>query len=187
MKVVDSGMPDEKLWKKFFKPEAILRKMGLSENVNDVADFGSGYGTFTMPAARIVSGTVYAIDLEKELVRDLEDKAKKAGLNNVRGLRRDIIVEGTGLEDCSIDYVMLFNILHGKTPPKILAEAYRILKPKGTAAVIHWNYDPTTPRGPPMRIRLRPEQIIQTGERIGLKLEKSINLKPYHYGLIFSK
>lgn len=82
---------------------------------------------------------------------------------------------------------MLFNILHGETPAKILAEAYRILKPKGTAAIIHWNHDPTTPRGPPMEIRFRPEQLIQKANETGFKLKKKLNLRPYHYGLVMKK
>jgi hypothetical protein len=32
-----------------------------------------------------------------------------------------------------------------------------ILAGGGHVAVIHWNYDPQTPRGPPMAIRPRPE------------------------------
>lgn len=180
-------MPEEKFWETFFKPKDILHRTGLSKKVQDTADFSSGYGTFTLLAAKIVSGTVYAIDIDEELVRSLHDKAEKAGLRNVKSLRRDIIAEGTGLKDESMDYVMLFNILHGETPAKILAEAYRILKPKGTAAIIHWNHDPTTPRGPPMEIRFRPEQLIQKANETGFKLKKKLNLRPYHYGLVMKK
>ena len=187
MKVQESGMPDEQLWETFFKPEDILWKMGISEKVKDAADFGSGYGTFTLPAAKIVSGTVYAIDLEKALVESLKDKVKKAGLRNIKSILRDIDSVGSGLKDESVDYVMLFNILHGSHAEKILKEARRILRPKGLAGVIHWNYDPTTPRGPPMEIRLKPEQILQIGGQIGLALEKQLDLKPYHYGLMMRK
>lgn len=183
----ESGLPEEKLWKTFFKPEDILRKMGLNKKVKDVADFGSGYGTFTIPAAKIVSGTIYAIDLENTLVVSLKDKAEKAGLQNIKPILRDIDSEGSGLQDESVDYVMLFNILHGGHAEKILKEAHRILKPKRTAGVIHWNYDPTTPRGPPMEIRLKPEQIILKAEETGFSLKVRIYLKPYHYGLILQK
>jgi len=53
--------------------------------------------------------------------------------------------EGSGLEDASVDYVMLFNILHAKEPKKLLKEAYRILKPGGKLGIIHWNYDSKPP------------------------------------------
>ncbi len=180
-------MPDEQLWETFFKPKDILRKMGLSKRVQDVADFGSGYGTFTIPAAKIVPGTVCAIDLEKTMVELLKDKAEKTGRQNIKPILRDIDSEGSGLQDESVDYVMLFNILHGSHAESILKEAHRILKPKGTVGIIHWNYDPTTPRGPPMEIRLKPEQIIGKTINAGFTLKKRLDLKPYHFGIIMQK
>lgn len=187
MKVIESGMPDEGLWTTFFTPEGILQKMGLSPIIKDIADFGSGYGTFTIPAAKIVSGTVYAIDVEQEMVEYLKAKIRRQELTNIKVILQDIEAETTSLNDESVDYVMLFNILHGNTQKKLLSEAYRILKPQGTIGIIHWNYDPTTPRGPPMNIRLKPEKIIKLGEKIGFKLEKQLDLKPYHYGLVMIK
>jgi ubiquinone/menaquinone biosynthesis C-methylase UbiE len=187
MKVAESGMPDEELWETFFKPEEILRKMGVSRKLNDIADFGSGYGTFTIPAAKIVSGTVYAIDLEKTMVESLKDKYEKAGLQNIKPILRDIDSKGSGLKGESLDYVMLFNILHGSHAEKILKEAYRILKPEGTAGIVHWNYDPTTPRGPPMGLRLRPEQIIRKAGETGFYLRERLDFRPYHYGLVMAK
>ena len=55
---------------------------------------------------------------------------------------------GTGLPDAGVGYVMLFNILHAEEPQRLLREAYRILMPGGTAAVMHWTRDHPTPRGP---------------------------------------
>ncbi len=43
---------------------------------------------------------------------------------------------------------MLFNILHAAESGALLAEARRVLKVGGKLGVMHWNYDPTTPRGP---------------------------------------
>jgi len=187
MKVAESGMPDEKLWETFFKPEDILPKMGVSRKTKDAADFGSGYGTFTIPAARIVSGTVYAVDIDEEMVESVKDTAKRSGLPNIKALWRDIESEGTGLKDGSMDYVMLFNILHGESLKKILEEAHRVLLPGGMIGVIHWNYDPTTPRGPPMELRLRPEQALNLAESVGFGLRRRLELRPYHYGLVMRK
>lgn len=187
MKVAESGMPDEKLWDTFFKADDILQKMGLSRKFKDIADFGSGYGTFTIPAAKIVSGKVYAIDVEPEMIEYLKAKIEQQGPNNIKPILQDIEAETSNLKEESVDYVMLFNILHGNTPKRLLVEAHRILKPQGIAGVIHWNYDSTTPRGPPMEIRLKPEQIVQMAKENGFKLKKQIDLKPYHYGLVLKK
>jgi ubiquinone/menaquinone biosynthesis C-methylase UbiE len=83
---------------------------------------------------------------------------------------------------------MLFNILHAENPVRILQEAYRVLSPLGKVGVIHWNFDPTTPRGPSMSIRPRPEQCQEWIKLAGFELTKPhINLPPYHYGLVGQK
>jgi len=81
---------------------------------------------------------------------------------------------------------MLFNILHHINPLEILNETYRILKTAGKAGIIHWNYDPTTPRCPSLDIRPKPEQIKQWAINTGfmLKADKPIDLPPYHYGIL---
>lgn len=48
MKVRESGMPGEKQWENFFNSEEILKIMKLDYNIIDVAEFGCGYGTFTI-------------------------------------------------------------------------------------------------------------------------------------------
>jgi ubiquinone/menaquinone biosynthesis C-methylase UbiE len=62
-------MPEEKAWDKFFNPIKILKTLGLNSSTIDVVDFGCGYGTFTIPAAKIIRGKVYAIDVEPEMIR----------------------------------------------------------------------------------------------------------------------
>jgi len=185
MKTRESGMPDESMWTDFFDAENVLRKLGLTSSCRDVVDFGCGYGTFTIPAARMISGTVHALDIEPEMVQATAAKAQEAGLNNVETCLRDFVAEGTGLPDASVDYVMLFNILHAERPEALLREALRVLKPGGKLGIIHWNYDPTTPRGPAMAIRPRPEQCREWAERAGFTLVTPgiIDLPPFHYGM----
>lgn len=180
-------MPDEEQWCTYFDPKSTLKKMGISHSTVDIADFGSGYGTFTIPAAEVISGKIYALDIEPSMVRHIEKKAKERNLNNVVPILRDFISNGSGLSDSSIDFVMFFNILHLDKPTVLLKEAFRILKPSGKIGVIHWNYNPSTPRGPPMNIRPKPEQIRQWGVSVGFIFEKQFDLKPHHYAVILSK
>ena len=84
-------------------------------------------------------------------------------------------------------WIMLFNILHTKEPEKLLREAYRILQVGGKLGIIHWNYDLTTPRGPPMEIRPKPEQCIKWAESAGFNSSIKYDLKPYHYGIVMEK
>ena len=187
MKIRESGMPKEDEWNAFFEPNIVLQLLGVNSSVRDVADFGCGYGTFTIPAARIISGVIYAFDIEPEMVETVKRKARALSLGNVRAILRDFVSNGSGLKDASVDYVFLFNILHIETPEKLLKESYRILKSGGKVGIIHWNYDASTPRGPPMAIRPRPEQCISLAESAGFIFEKRLDLKPYHYGLVLVK
>lgn len=180
-------MPKEEKWKVFFKPDKVLNSLGLNSSIMDVADFGCGYGTFTIPAARIIAGKIYAFDMEPEMIETVERKAKALSLSNVEVILRDFVSQGSGLNDVSVDFVFLFNILHIEKPEILLKESYRILKVGGRVGIIHWNYDPSTPRGPPMDIRPRPEQLRSRAESVGFIFEKNLDLKPYHYGLVLKK
>ena len=189
MKTRESGMPEEEMWREFFDPEAALRLLKLTSSCQDVVDFGCGYGTFTIPAARIVSGTVHALDIEPDMVQATQAKADAEELRNVKTYLRDFVAEGSGLPSASVDYVMLLNILHAEHPQVLLDEAFRLLTPGGQLAIIHWNCDPTTPRGPSMDIRPQPEQCCQWAGEAGFRLRAPgiIDLPPYHYGMVLER
>ncbi len=112
MKIRQSGMPERDMWEKFFNPARILVSLGINSQTGDVVEFGCGYGTFTIPAAKIIKGKIYALDIEPDMIRVTDGEAKKHGLSNVQTVMRDFMTEGSGLHDGSVDYVMLFNILH---------------------------------------------------------------------------
>ncbi len=187
MKIRESGMPEQEMWEKFFDPRKILKMLGLNNQINNVAEFGCGYGTFTIPAAEIIRGRIYAFDIESDMVRITSDKAKKHGLGNVQVVVKDFMADGTGLEEKSVDYVMLFNILHLEKSEILLKEARRILSKAGQLGMIHWNYDPSTPRGPSMDIRPKPQQCIQWAMAVGFRDPVQFDLKPYHYGVVMAK
>jgi SAM-dependent methyltransferase len=188
MKFRESGMPDQEMWDQFFNADVILDELGIRDLTGNIADLGCGYGTFTIPSARKNKGMIYALDIEEDMITAVQQKASEAGLRNVLAIQRDFLAEGTGLPDRSCEYAMLFNILHADEPLKILSEAKRILTPGGKVAVIHWNYDPTTPRGPSMEIRPRPEQCQQWIKTAGFELVKPlIDFPPYHYGILGQK
>ncbi len=187
MKVRESGMPERDMWEKFFDPKKILTTLGLDSQINDVVEFGCGYGTFTIPAAKAIKGKVYALDIEPDMISITDEEAKKHGLSNVQTVMRDFMTEGSSLPDGSMDYVMLFNILHLEKPMILINEAKRILKDGGKLGIIHWNYDPKTPRGPSMDIRPEPEDCIKWAESAGFSNTLQYDLKPYHYGIVFTK
>jgi ubiquinone/menaquinone biosynthesis C-methylase UbiE len=188
MKVRDSGMPDEAMWAQFFDARQILAELDFTAVEADVVDFGCGYGTFALAAARLTSGTVYAFDIDAAMIETTAAKAASFGVDNVKAIERDFVAQGTGLPDASTDYAMLFNILHAEDPVALLREALRVLRPGGKVAVIHWTHDATTPRGPELSIRPRPEQCRAWVRQAGFELlMPHIALPPHHYGLVGGK
>jgi SAM-dependent methyltransferase len=188
-KVRDSGMPDRDSWEQFFDPQGILDALGCCDVDGDAVEFGCGYGTFTLPAAQRVSGSVYAFDIEPIMVSSTRQRAFRAGLSNVIAETRDFLLEGSGRPDQSVQYVMLFNILHLEQPLPLLREARRILGAHGKLAVLHWKRDPATPRGPPLSIRPDPADCLRCTEAAGLRwlAEPHLPRSPWHWGMLFER
>jgi SAM-dependent methyltransferase len=182
MKTRESGMPPEEQWSGFFDPATVLAQLGLGAEHRCVVDLGCGYGTFAIPAAQRCRGAVHALDIDSEMVARTQDQAAALGLSHLKAEQRDFLEQGSGLPTGAADYVMLFNLLHAERPELLLAEARRLLAPGGTLAVMHWNYDAATPRGPSMSIRLRPEQCQALVREAGFRVGPVLSLPPYHYG-----
>lgn len=186
MKVRESGMPEESLWVTFFDPEAILRRL-LVRQGDTVVEFGCGYGIFTEAASRLGGSAVHALDIDPVMLAATKMKIDHAELRQVHLIQRDFVADGTGLPALSVDYAMLFNILHAPDPMGLICEASRVLRPGGRVGVIHWNPS-GTPRGPDPSIRPRPEQcqawLIDAGFEVALP---PIALPPFHFGLVGRK
>lgn len=187
MKVRDSGMPEETMWSKFFDSKLILQQMEVTPDLYSIVDLGCGFGTFAIPASQIINGKVHAFDIDKEMIRQLQSKIDQLDKKNIELHLKDFIAEGTGLPDHSVDYVMLFNILHHDIPHQILREVHRILKTGARAGIIHWRSDIQTPRGPDLDIRPTPEQCKNWATESGFTIHKESILEPYHFGIIINK
>lgn len=187
MKGRESGMPEEAAWEQFFDAAGIVEQFECAPTGRErIAEFGCGYGTFTLPVAKRTSGVVHAFDIEPELVDLVRRKAGAEGVSNVRAEARDFVTHGTGLPEEAVDHVMIYNLLHLEDPIRLLREAHRILRAGGVVSILHWKTDPTTPRGPPMEIRPRPEQCRAWAEAAGFEFLRHDDLSSccrYHYGL----
>lgn len=119
----------------------LLRELGV-ETGQTVLDFGCGTGTYALPAAEIVGqkGRVYAFDKDRDVLDELMEEARSAGLQNI------VRVDSSGkvsirLERESIDVVLLFDVFHSYYFPqhsqrgRLLAEFHRILKRDGALLV----------------------------------------------------
>ena len=185
MKVRDSGMPEQEYWESLFDVSAALDGLRLDGRVTHAIEVGCGYGTFTLPVARRIRGTLQSFDIEPAMVAHTRARLADAGITNVILHEQDVIAHGFSLPPQSADAVLLFNILHAESPVDLLYISSRILRPNGRIAVMHWRSDIPTPRGPELSIRPRPEQVIEWAHRTGVLTidDEARILPPWHFGL----
>lgn len=188
MKGRDSGMPDEAYWATFFDPETALdRLIPTDTRAGNAVEFGCGYGTFTLSAARRMTGLITALDIEPEMVATVRQKAEAELLANIDATICDFVADGTGLPNASQQHAMIFNLLHLEDPVGLLREARRVLREAGSLSVIHWRSDIPTPRGPSLDIRPSLDQCRGWMAQAGFRVAEPVGLEdccPYHFGLV---
>ena len=75
---------DEAERRQWQEPGPILKAIGM-EVGKRFADIGCGDGFFSLPAARMAGegGAVYGVDADAESLKELREKAERAGLINI--------------------------------------------------------------------------------------------------------
>ncbi len=151
-----------------------------------VVDLGAGSGFYSIAAAEALkgSGTVYAVDIQKDTLEHVMKKAHEKHLSNVQIIWGDCEIKGgVKLHDHVADCAILSNILF-QAPDKAgtLAEAKRLLKPSGKLLLIDWS---NPGAGGPNANEYVPEMTArELAERTGFRFEKSISAGTSHYGMI---
>ena len=111
-----------------------------------VADVGAGSGRLTLPMARRVApGIAYGTDIQPEMLRFLEARARGEGVTNLKGILGDafdvMLPEGT------VDLVLLVDAYHEfEFPWEMTRSIARALKPGGRVALVEFRAeDPDVP------------------------------------------
>eukprot|EP00930_Biecheleria_cincta_P007503 TRINITY_DN10872_c0_g1_i1.p1 TRINITY_DN10872_c0_g1~~TRINITY_DN10872_c0_g1_i1.p1 ORF type:complete len:325 (-),score=37.82 TRINITY_DN10872_c0_g1_i1:302-1213(-) len=189
--VRESGMPPREYWESLVNAEETLDALGFATGSHDrVLELGCGYGTFTVAAARRVKH-LHTFDMDTAMLQETIDRTCTAGLAGVvRTELRDVVAEGYGVEPGSYDAALLFNILHCEDPVGMLRDAALALEcGRGRVYAVHWRHDSSTPRGPPLDIRPKPQQLEDWALATGLlRTERGpIDCPPWHYGWVFAR
>lgn len=123
-----------------------------------VADVGAGTGYFSVPMAEAVgvTGKVYAVDVQGEMLALLRKKLEQRAAANIEPVHAG--GEATGLKDGCCDLVFMANDWHEfEDRGAVLREARRILRAPGRIAILDWRPDVEPEHGPPLEHRLSAE------------------------------
>jgi ubiquinone/menaquinone biosynthesis C-methylase UbiE len=120
----------------------INRVMDILEIVpgKNVADIGAGSGWFTVRAARRVTetGSVYAVDINPEATRYVDNRAQKEGLHNVKTILSKS--DDPQLPANQIDSVLLLKTYHEVDKPIAMLRNLRAsLRPGAKIGIIDRN------------------------------------------------
>ena len=164
------------------KPHEVIQALKLKLDAV-VADIGSGTGYFSVRFAHMVpKGKVYGLDTEPDMVKYLSDRAKRAGLNNLRAVQAK---PGSPMLPEQADLAILVDVYHHiENREQYFRQLQKSLKPGGRLAVIDFRLD--SPEGPPKAARIAPEQVKAELQRAGYVLGEEHAFLPNQYFLIFS-
>jgi SAM-dependent methyltransferase len=185
-------MPTAGWWEVLWPdPAGVLGQVGLRSGMEAI-DLCSGDGWFTLHIANTACHVV-AIDIDSDLLETGRRRLRQNGITNCDFVQGDAY-EISKLAPRGADFVFLANVFHGVPDRPRLASAVRdALRPNGYFAIINWHRRPreeTTilgePRGPRSQLRMSPQQTIEAVEGSGLRLDRIVELPPYHYGVLFT-
>jgi len=189
----NTSMPDRDWWGALWpEPADTLLQVGLRPGMA-MLDVGCGYGLFTIPAARLVAPSpAVGLDIDAEVLE--EGKTLASDLPNCSWVWGDLRQLNQTFAT-PFDLVFLHSTLHGiEEKADLVRGVHALLAPGGRFAVVNWLPIPREqtiwqghPRGPKQEVRMGPEATVELVREAvpELRLERTVPLPPFHYGLIF--
>lgn len=164
--------------------EKVLAELNLQKNHN-VLDVASGAGNYSLAIAEALGGNgmVYAFDLWKDGVDELNRRRDARNLQNIKTAVTDVSKE-IPLQASAIDVCLIATALHDLvedgTGDGALKEIARVLKPGGRLVVVEFR-KMDGPPGPPKHIRLSPVELDELVVPFGYEKEHTVEAGDYTY------
>jgi SAM-dependent methyltransferase len=163
------------------KPHEVIQALALAGDAR-VADLGAGTGYFSARLANMVpQGRIYAVDIEADMVRYLQERARREGLRNL------IAVAGAADDPRlpeKVDLVLLVDVYHHiEDRASYFRRLSRSLRPGGRVAIVDFRLD--APEGPPRASRVPPETVKAEMKSAGYSLSGEHGFLPRQYFLVF--
>ena len=165
------------------KPDHVLAVLDLPDDAT-VADIGSATGYFPVRFARAVpQGRVYGLDIEDDMVRYLNQRARREGLTNLTSHQAD--ADDPNIPQ-PVDLIFLCNTYHhiGRRVSYFRARLAD-LRPGGRLVIV--DYKPgDLPYGPPADHKVPPDQVVEELDEAGYRLIAQDDGLEYQFFYIFA-
>ncbi len=167
------------------KPDEVIAIMGIEPGMT-VADIGPGTGYLEPYLATAVGteGRVLALDAEPNMIAYLEKRAKNEDWTNVEA--RLVEFSDPKVTQGEVARVVVVNTWHHIRDREIYgAKVFAGLQPGGSITVVEYTME--VDDGPPMEIRLKPEQVVAELKAAGFEAEVIEESLPRQYVVIGRK
>lgn len=157
----------------FLDSDEIIRELDLKGGeVFMDAGCGDGHNAIKLLEDYNHRGCVYAVDIYDASIEDMETYKKENNVENLINIEADITEGIPGVNDESVDVILMVNVFHGFKASRKLDEAVeelaRIVKKDGKIAIMDYKaWD--VPKGPPTQVRSSPEDLEKLFANHGLK------------------
>jgi ubiquinone/menaquinone biosynthesis C-methylase UbiE len=166
--------------------ESMLKALGVKPG-QTVCDMGCGNGFYTLKLAEMVGekGTVYAVDIQQEMLRLLEDRAEKTNLKNIKPVLGSLI--DPRLPEGKLDLILCVDVYHEFSHPEhMLAAMGKSLKKDGRLVLVEFRKE--DPDVPIKELhKMSKEQILKELVPNGFKLVREFDKLPWQHMMFFEK
>ena len=182
----------------FLDSDEIIQELNLTGNETFMdAGCGDGHNAIKVLEDYNHKGLVYAVDIYDASIEDMETYKTQNNVENLINIEADITEGIPGVDDESIDVILMVNVFHGFKASRKLDEAVeelaRIIKKDGKIAIM--DYKPwDVPKGPPTQYRSSPDDLEKLFNKHGLEqiylneeIGEDIPEGKSHFLIMFSK
>jgi len=167
------------------KPDEVVAALKLRGS-DRIADIGAGTGYFSRRFAKAAGeGTVFAIDLEPNMLRYIAKRARTEGQKNIVPVLA--LPDSPMLPPGSVDVIFICNTIHHienrSAYYQILRES---LAPGGRLVIVDFRKDAELEEGPPLEMRLDRKDLERELSQAGFRIVGEHDFLPDQYFVVFS-
>lgn len=167
------------------KPEKLMNALHL-KSTDQVADIGAGTGYFSFRMAQLLpQGTVFAVDIQPEMVDILNFLKQENAIKNVQPVLGN--EQSPNLPHDSLDLALMVDAYHEFSYPKEMMENLRMaLKPQGKVVLVEYRAE-----NPLIAIKgvhkMSQRQVKKEMAAVGLRWLETQEILPQQHIMIFQR